>query len=258
MSNMGLLKEIIPGQPFFGGMKGSFYNILRNMEPGTFLDVGAAAGEISRHMLRMSPGSNVIAFEPFPGNFPYFETNCGGDSRVKLYRTAVSDYTGEAEFFVSAVVNGSEPGWEKFKGYSSLGYIIQSGTSGSNQPLKVPVLSLDAVVNEHVRLCKIDVQGGETKVVLGAKGLIERHGVDIFYIEFSGREEAILEFLHERGYSFFDSRYLLVSTRNLPNGDCWNITGPVNISTGMRAFHAWPRDVPRSFNDYCRWMEQQA
>jgi FkbM family methyltransferase len=226
------------------------------MEPGLMLDVGAAAGIFTKMMLKRSAGSHVIAFEPFPGNFAYFEKNVVQDPRVTLHRAAVSDCVGEVSFFVSSVVAGKEPGWEDYAGYSSLGHIVDENSPKVSSSIKVPAIKLDDVVTEHVRFCKIDVQGGEASVLRGADKLIRDHGVDIFYVEFGG-EEPILAFLQERGYVFYDNAYLLVATRNKPSLEQWKVEKPVALSTGKDAYEAWPRNAPRPFGDYCTWLREQ-
>lgn len=250
------LQEIHSGHVLFGNRNNAVYSLLRHMKPSLMLDVGAASGSITKMMLNMSPDSHVMAFEPFPGNFEYFEKNLGRDLRVTLHRVAVSDHTGEVNFFVSSVVAGKEPGWENYVGYSSLGHIVNENSPKANSSIKVPAVMLDDLVTEHVRFCKMDIQGGEESALLGAEKLIRNHGVDIFYIEFGG-EETILSFLQERGYVFFDNVYLLVGTRNKPSQEQWKIVRPVAISTGKDAYNAWPRNAPRPFDAYCTWVREQ-
>jgi len=67
------------------------------------LDVGAAAGSTTRQMLQNSPQSRVIAFEPFPGNFPHFERTIGGDPRVTFVKAAVGPETWTFEPPASAI-----------------------------------------------------------------------------------------------------------------------------------------------------------
>lgn len=250
------LQEVNSGYILFGNRPHAVYSLLQYVEPGLMLDVGAAAGILSNIMVSKSPDSHVLAFEPFPGNFQHFEKNVGRDERVTLHRVAVSDHSGEVNFFVSSMVTGKEPGWENYVGYSSLGYIVNENSPQANSSIKVPAVMLDDLVTEHVRFCKVDVQGGESSVLRGADKLIKNHGVDIFYIEFGG-EEHILQFLEERDYVFFDNLYLLVAVRNKPSLLQWKDEKPVALSTGKEAFNAWPRNAPRPCGDYCDWMREQ-
>lgn len=250
------LQEVNSGYILFGNRPDSVYSLLQYVEPGLMLDVGAAAGIFSEMMVSKSPGSHVLAFEPFPGNFEHFEKNVGQDLRVTLHRVAVSDHPGEVNFFVSSMVTGKETGWENYVGYSSLGHIVNENSPQANSSIKVPAVMLDEIVTEHVRFCKMDVQGGEESVLRGADKLIQNHGVDIFYIEFGG-EEQILQFLEERGYVFFDNLYLLVVVRNKPSLMHWKDDKPVVLSNGEEAFNAWPRNAPRPYGDYCAWVREQ-
>lgn len=250
------LQEINSGYILFGNRPHAVYSLLQYLEPGLMLDVGAAAGVYSKIMISKSPDSHVHAFEPFPGNFEHFEKNISKESKVTLNKLAVSDQSGEVNFFVSSTVSGKEPRWENYIGYSSLGYIVSQSSPKVNSSIKVPSVRLDDFVTDHVRFCKIDVQGGEESVLRGAGELIQNHGVDIFYIEFSG-EEPILQFLENRGYVFFDNLYLLVAVRNKPDFTHWKEERQVLISTGRDAFNAWPRNAPRSYGDYCSWMREQ-
>jgi FkbM family methyltransferase len=251
------LKEIHSGHVLFGTLQYSVYSLLRHMESGLMLDVGAAAGMITKLMLEVSPTSHVIAFEPFPGNTPHFEKTVGQDSRVTLHKTAVCDQAGDVCFFVSSVVTGNERGWEEHVGYSSLGYVVENSSPKAGTSITVPAITLSEQIKEHVRFCKIDVQGGEESVIRGATQLIQSHGVDIFYVEFGDRNEPILQFLSELGYIFFDNPYLLIPTRNKPLETQWNIEKPVALSTGKEAYYAWPRNAPRPFDDYCAWLHEE-
>jgi FkbM family methyltransferase len=250
-------QEVHSGQLMFAGRKHAVYQLLTHVQPGLFVDVGAAAGVFTKMMLSMNPGSRSISFEPYPGNFSFFERTVGADPRVTLRRAAVSNREGEVSFFVASVVQGAEPGWEDYKGYSSLGFIVGEQPPRTGATIQVPAVRLDTEIKEHVRFCKIDVQGGETAVLEGADALIRTQGVDMFYIEFGG-EDSILDFLQERDYVFFDHLYLLVATRKQPDPADWRIEAPVKLSTGKEAFSGWPRSAPRPTREYCAWLREQS
>jgi hypothetical protein len=76
----------------------------------------------------------------------------------------------------------------------------------------VDVVRLDSVVHERIHLLKVDAQGFDDRVIMGAKGIIENYGIDAIHMEFSpvlnrkggGRPEAILHWLYDYGYVCFD------------------------------------------------------
>ena len=69
--------EVYSGRFLFDELEHAIYKFVANFEPGLILDVGAAAGYYSAFMVQLSPKSKVLAFEPFPGNWPHFEKRVG-------------------------------------------------------------------------------------------------------------------------------------------------------------------------------------
>ena len=244
------------GYFLFGSSEDSIYNILSFLEPGVMVDVGAAMGDTTKKMLAANPTSQVFAFEPFPGNRAFMLKEFENDSRVKFIEKAAADKTtGFVNFYVPKVVEGNENGWKDHLGYSSVGYIVEDTVHSSNI-YKVPVTSISVEVNEHIRFCKIDVQGKEADVLRGCHSLIRDHGIDFMLIEFSGQSE-VLSFLHARDYIIFDTRYMLVLKKDMviPSKD-WIIEGSANLSTGDKAFFGWPVNRPLELFSYCEMIRK--
>jgi hypothetical protein len=100
------------------------YDILCHLDLGLCVDVGAAAGHMTRRIRRAGGArTRVVAFEPFPGNHEFFYQSTMRLDKITLIKKAVSDRVGKAEFTVPSVVQGTEPGWEKYAGYSSGGFL---------------------------------------------------------------------------------------------------------------------------------------
>lgn len=232
------------------------YETLRYMPPGLLIDVGAAAGGFTKVMAARSPESSIVAFEPFPGNWPLLEKASAPLPHVTVDRRAASDRNGEGRLFVSQVVSGHEKGWAGKEGYSSAGTLVDSDDSRFGAGLEVETVRLDEVFHETVRFLKIDVQGGEPAVLRGAEGIVNGPGIDFMWVEFSG-DQAVLDYVHEHGYVVFDSQYLLVPRTTSPNDDEWKVLGTKNLSNGKEAFLAWPREYPRSPENYCAWFREK-
>lgn len=233
------------------------FRFLANCEPGLCLDVGAAIGTMVRFMLRESPLSRVIAYEPFAGNKPHLQRAWGGDRRVTIRPVAVGARAGNMRFSVPRLVNDQLPGWAAFPGASTVGYLSRRGGS------RVPVVRLDDEIDEHVRFLKIDVQGGELGVLRGARRLIDRHGIDLIFVEFAG-DPRVLDFLARHGYVIFDCHYLGWPTRRyfrnwfrrrrdyvVPR---WADFNRDRLSTGQIAYDFRPPVPFRSFIPYCVWF----
>ncbi len=169
--------------------------------------------------------TRVVAFEPFPGNHEFFHQSTIGLDNVTLIKKAVSDRVGVAEFTVPSVVQGTEPRWEKYTGYSSVGFLssevddahpsIPSAEEARRPPpqqrLIVETTSIDTEfsVGEPIDFMKIDVQGGETRVLLGADGMLRTRRINLLYIEWSG-DPGVVRALGHHGYRIYDSTYMAI------------------------------------------------
>lgn len=244
------------GQVLFENRPNAVYDLFEHIGSGLFIDIGAAAGYFTRIMLEKSPKSNVYAFEPFAGNHGFFEREIGPDNRVRLIKKAASDRQGFASFHVASTVQGSEPGWEGMAGYSSAGRVVSGAVPSKGMNLSVQTCRVDDEVAENVRLCKIDVQGHEYAALRGMEETIVKYGVDVIVVEFSGDVDTI-EFLIRHNYRIYDHRYILICSKGDPMLSEWTELETVKLSTGRRAYHAWPTNAPRSAADYCNWMQQQ-
>lgn len=233
------------------------YDLLVPEELDLCVDVGAARGEFTR-LLRSKGAHNtkVVAFEPFPGNWKFFEQATLDLEGVSLVRSVVGDREGFEDFFVRDVATGREPGWEGYEGYSSLGRLAPgvvdwlaqmfllalSSITGRRrmQRYKVPSTTLDsAFPDQSIDFLKIDVQGAEQSVLRGAARLLAQKRIQIAYVEWSGDSE-ILSLLEASGFGVFDSTFV-----GTLGGDLWSRCvdwgfsriGSLRLSTGKEALH---------------------
>jgi FkbM family methyltransferase len=220
------------------------------------LDVGAAAGWMSKTMLRASPESRVIAFEPFPGNHRFIDRNLGDESRARIVKKAVANHNRPTKFHVSSVITNGTGTWEGMDGYSSVGLLIPDSDPRAGDAITVETCKLDDLVSEPVGFLKIDVQGGEFAVLDGARNVFNHHGVELVLAEFTG-DERIVSFLAEHGYAIFDTEYHSSCPMGPLKPEDWRILSEVALSTGRTAVRAAPLNVPRDPSDYCVWFKSE-
>lgn len=240
------------------------YDVLARI-PSTRLcvDVGAAAGQATRRIRQAGgPDTAVVAFEPFPGNEQYFAKETRDLTNVSFVWKAVGDEVGKAEFLVPQVVTGTEKSWGGYAGYSSTGFltdwpsvkvwrsdlrralrdvakIVLSRVSKKGQRLTVDTTTLDKeFAGRKIDFLKIDVQGGEERVLLGAAGLLAAGSIPLIYLEWNG-PRAVVELLHRFGYAVFDSVYV-VFPRGAPRSRFEELglqfVGDVDLSSGQPAY----------------------
>lgn len=241
------------GRDFLANIPGGVYGLLMFMNAGLVVDVGAAAGGSTCTVKKYSPASRVIAFEPFPGNWPYFKENTKELSNVTFHRVALADSHGKMSFFVPATVSGTEKSWEKMIGYSSGGRLVVGALENDPRTIQVDVFTLDEIVKDHIRLVKLDVQGGERGVMKGAQNLLEADKIDMIYTEFSGDEE-LLTTLIEYDFIVFDDEYIVSPRTADADLTEWDIIKPIALSSGATAYRVWPRVYPRHPDEYARWL----
>jgi FkbM family methyltransferase len=134
------------------------------LEPSSdCVDVGAHEGKVLREMVRLAPNGRHVAWEPLPAfarrlrdEFP----------SVEVREAALSDRAGERAFAHML----DEPGWS--------GFVPRPTPAGSAvATITVRCERLDDVLPDGVRpaLIKVDVEGAEEQVLLGAIDTLRRH-----------------------------------------------------------------------------------
>lgn len=145
----------------------------------TVFDVGANIGVIA---LWFSSKANLVhSFEPHPDNIAMIESQMQlrNSDNLHLHRHAV----GKSESKMNLCVKG-------FHGHHSLGDVNNSPTIGH---IEVQVRTLDNIAKEleieRINFLKIDVEGFEEDVLLGAKQLLKEKRID--YVLFEMKESIL-------------------------------------------------------------------
>ena len=129
-----------------------------------FLDIGANAGFYSLALCKENRKLYVYSFEPNPSAFKTMVFNLKLnqlESRVKTYNVGLSNINDKIVMF--------EP---KFTGSSGTSFRQLHREEGPHLEFKVKVKKLDGIKMPKIDLMKIDVEGSEYNVFLGAKKTI--------------------------------------------------------------------------------------
>lgn len=197
-----------------GGLKAAFANktaaamehrsIIEYLRPQTVLDVGANKGQFSLLVRGLLPDARIFAFEPLQSEADTFSKNFTSDIGCTLFRCALSDNAGFAQFHVADRADSSSL-LSLAEGQRSAYGVHETGT------VQVEVRRLDEVIQQHMLggrvLLKIDVQGAEDLVVRGATGILP--AIQYVYLEasfvelYAGQKLAgdMVVFMDELGYS---------------------------------------------------------
>lgn len=158
------------------------------------IDIGCHKGEILDLLIRYAPQGNHVGFEPIPDFFGDLKNKYAG--KATIYPYALSNESGTTQF--NFVKNAPA-----YSGIKQREYKVDQPDIAT---LSVELKRLDDVIspNTRVDLIKIDVEGGEFNVMLGAKNLINAQKPLLIFesglgaSEFYGTSpDALFDFLHQ-------------------------------------------------------------
>lgn len=178
---------------------------LNKLKPKVFLDIGANTGSYSQMVLEKIP-CNLIAFEPQTSCYKKLKLIADSIGRMNVFNYAIGAENGNVEIYFS----GDEDEWATVSNESLQVPYLQNRHYTSEM---VKMITLDQFVLEfheyslgqsfeQIEVMKVDTEGLELEVLLGAKSLIS-----------SGYLKAIiLEYNHHhlfRGHTILDFHRLL-------------------------------------------------
>lgn len=188
------------------------------------IDVGVYRGVYSYQMSKLS--SHVHSFEPNPLIYPYLEKNLKKIIKnMTLYNVALSDKSEIVDLKIPnrfEILNKNNHE-ERFK--LGLATIHNENLLGNNKYslFKVRAEKLDNLIkNENIGFIKIDVEGHEKNVLLGAEKIIKKCKpnllVEIEERHTNDKVQNIVNFINDLGYkSFFSDGQNFIETTKLNN-----------------------------------------
>lgn len=146
-------------------------------EEDFFLDVGANIGSYTV-LASGAVGAETLCFEPVPKTFRHLLDNIHLNrltDRVKAHNVAVGSEAGEIEMMADQ---------------DTVNRVI-TGETYAGETVKVPVVVLDEILAGRVpKLIKIDVEGFETQVLLGAMRTLVNPRLEAVLMELNGSGNA--------------------------------------------------------------------
>jgi FkbM family methyltransferase len=156
--------------------------ILRMLQPGmTFFDVGSNIGLFSLAAGRKFSGQacSIYAFEPCPSTCSILEENLllNELATVRVVRVALTDQAGEASLYVNAALKDA---------LNSLADPSHTDANVVRQEIVQTTTLDDFLASERIArvdVMKVDVEGAELQVFLGARKLLEQPDAPLILYE---------------------------------------------------------------------------
>jgi FkbM family methyltransferase len=163
-------------------------------------DVGANQGLYSVWLARLAAGGHIYAFEPDPELFRCLEGNVrnNGLTNISAIQAAASNRSGTLAFIVNELNRGDNR--------------VSTGPDAASSQKQVTAVTVDeAVGHSRMDILKIDAQGFEFDVLLGAQGTLQNNQDLIILFEFwpyglrhIGCQPAkLLDLLRDAGFRIF-------------------------------------------------------
>jgi FkbM family methyltransferase len=170
---------------------------------GVLFDVGANHGSYTRFLHRLSPGSQIHAFEPHPKTFASLQQRAAA-SRITLVNMAVSDIGGTMQLYDFADSDGST---QASLARASIGMFDSKTVSHTVETTTIDAYMAKAAI-DVIDFMKIDTEGFDINVLRGAKDALHRGAIKVIQFEFIPADIAMrvsmrdfFEVLH--GYELF-------------------------------------------------------
>jgi len=144
-----IYEDIFPGKEYEFNLK--------SKEP-FIIDCGAHIGMSVIYFKQKFPNSEIIAFEPNPGNFKLLNINIKQNNlgKIKTVQKAVSSKEGYQKYYVSN---------EKTSPWTWGDSLKKNDWTDLSSHIEVETVRLSSFINKKVDLLKIDIEGAETEVI---------------------------------------------------------------------------------------------
>lgn len=182
--------------------------------PSTILDIGACTGKRALEFATKYSKANIYCFEPESNNFKNLTKNLKGAKNIFCFEKAVSDKCHDGVL----ILGHSEDTHKLQSAISNVGNIKNSHHKindlkhrsndsekeavSSIQKQAVDICTLDSFADEmnlnNVQYLKIDTEGHDLKVIVGAGGMIRDQKIDFIEVEVGMNPDNVLHVPFEK------------------------------------------------------------
>lgn len=183
------------------------FSLICEARPQLFLDIGANAGMSALSIFTVKPNAQVLSFEPNPLNHIYLQKIANKIEEFSYYKIGLGDREQTLEFYYP-IYNG--------KAMTTLGsFKYEHAKSWLNpetvyffdpQKLKIATITVEVKTldsfNLNPEFIKIDVEGFEYQVLLGAQETLKNHR-PVLLIEGLAANDDAHNLLQKHGYYIY-------------------------------------------------------
>lgn len=158
--------------------------ISEKINPLLVLDIGANRGEYSKKIKFFSSDAKVYAFEPHPISFKNLESDSSKYQYIPI-NLGCSDVEGKLKLYD---YKRAEDNYI-YSHASLYKDVIEKIHNEESRVWEIDITTVDKFCLENninrINLLKIDTEGNEFKILLGAKNMIQNNAIDCIHFEFN-------------------------------------------------------------------------
>lgn len=159
--------------------------LLTGFDVQTIIDAGANTGQTTLKYKKLFPKSNIYGFEPYPDSYKKFKNNYQYDKFVTTEELALSDNDDFEVLNVNSSVCTNS--LLKSEDPESIYCHDVDKQIETKKEIKIKTTTLDKYCEEkgikNIDILKMDVQGGELKILAGAENLLSNDNIALIYSE---------------------------------------------------------------------------
>lgn len=206
-------------------------SLSRRVAKPVVFDVGANVGQYAQLVMQAMPDAKLFSFEPHPTSFKALES-AAANGKFEVRQLALSDSVGESLLFDHAAGAAGSQHATLFRDVIEVSYADRA------ESFPVNVVTLDTFLQKegipHIHLLKIDVEGAERNVLVGARETLEAGRIDVIQFEYTAANVATRVFMKDfvellKGYSFYRMLPDGLATLHTYNAAVFEICGYQNI-----------------------------
>jgi FkbM family methyltransferase len=199
------------------------FKLICDKQPQVFLDIGANVGMSALSFFTLKSNAKVISFEPNPVNYPYLDKIDEKFDNFHYMPVGLGDKSDFLNFYFP-IYNGKEMtalgscDYEKAKSWLNNNTVYFFDANKLKiEKIRVEIQTLDSFQLQP-DFIKIDVEGFEYQVLLGAKETIKNFR-PILLIEGVAQGDSIHQLLQDWGYAIyqFNKNQFYLNQFNCPN-----------------------------------------
>jgi FkbM family methyltransferase len=165
------------GTPLGLDLKNDLRRLVPKFQPLVIADVGANIGQTSRYFNSLWPDADIYAFEPVSATYEKLTRRVAGRaSKIRCVKLALSDEIGRADIYISN---------DSVQSSFDLNHVLPRSLSGEKETVLKTTLH-DWCASENIKridLLKVDTEGHDLNVLVGATPLFEAQEIGAVLIE---------------------------------------------------------------------------